>query len=116
MQIRNNSQLNFEQKYRTRSILQITTGKILEPNGMEEHIKTIRSFYDNFPKYTGSGGYKKFSSELASKILPKYPNIKAATEEINSILENNRFMRTKDIKEKISPIINKIGEEIDIVI
>jgi hypothetical protein len=116
MQIQTNYQINFEQKYKTRSILQITTGHILEPNGMEEHIKTIRSFYENFPKYTGSGGYKKYSSELASKILPKYPSIRTSTEEINKILENKKFIRTDEIKKEITPIIEKIGEEIDIVI
>ncbi len=114
MQISNN--INFEKKYKTSSILQITTQKILEPEGMESYISTVKEMYGTMPKYIGCRGYKGYALELTKKIFAKYPQIKDATELVNNVAIQNKTATPKQLREKIQPIIEKLGDELDIVI
>lgn len=108
--------ISFQQKYKTGAILQLTCFKTFEPEGFDSMIKTVRSLYGEMPKYLGSQGYRKYARILSEKILPKYPQIAEATKEINTIIEQNPKILPKELREKVKPVIEKLGEEIDIVI
>lgn len=110
----NNS--NFKAKYNTGKILQITTQKIFEPDGMSGHIDTLKKLHGPMPKYLGCRGYKGIALDLTEKILAKYPQIAEATEVINNIINTSKISSPEELKERIKPIIDKLGNEIDIVI
>lgn len=115
MKIQNTNNLNFNAKYDTAKILQITTQKIFEKDGMDGHIDTLKKLYDPMPKYLGCRGYRGIAQVLSEKILAKYPQIAQATEEIKNIIAQNKTS-SNELREKILPIIERIGKEVDIVI
>ena len=58
-------------------------------------------------KYYGTG---------RRKIISKYPDIAKATDEIKNITEKNPQIKKAELREKIQPILDRIGKEIDITI
>ena len=111
-----NTNINFGQKYPTGRILEVTTRKIFEPDGVMGYIETIKELHGNVPKYLGNLGYKRYAIEIGDKIIAKYPKIAKATEEILKIAENNRSPFAKDLKILVQPILDRFGKTVDIVI
>ena len=107
---------NFGQKYPTGRILEITSRKIFEPDGMSGFIETLKQIHGNVPRYTGHQGFRRYAEEVSNKILPKYPELAKATEDIIEIAENNKSLFVKDLKIKVQPILDRFEKEIDIVI
>ena len=107
---------NFCQKYPTGRILEITTRKIFEPDGVAGYIETLKQVHGNVPRYTGHQGYRRYAEEVGEKILNKYPDILAATSEILEIAKNLDSPRTKDLKRAVQPVLDRFEKEIDIVI
>ena len=68
-----NDNINFYAKYPTARILEITTQKIFETDGVNGYIETLKKLHGNIPKYTGNRGYRQYAEELSKKILEKYP-------------------------------------------
>ena len=112
----NISSINFRQKYNTGHILEVTTRKIFEPDGVNGYIETIKKLYGNIPRYTGHRGYKKYAEIVGNKILANYPHIASATNEIIEIAQHSRAIRAAEFKKEIQPILDKFEKEIDIVI
>ena len=110
------SNISFGQKYPTGRILEITSRKIFEPDGVMGYIETLKELYGNMPRYTGHLGYKKYAIIVGDKITAKYPEIAKATQDIIAIASKNRFIRAKDLKDNIKPILDRFEKEIDIVI
>ncbi len=108
--------INFGQKYPTGRILEVTTRKIFEPDGVMGYIETIKQLHGNVPKYLGNQGYKKYAEEVGAKIIAKYPKIAKATEDILEIAKTNRSPFARDLKEKIQPILDRFGKNVNIVI
>ena len=107
---------NFGQKYPTGRILEITSGKIFEPDGMSGYIETLKQIHGNVPRYTGHLGYKRYANEVAEKILAKYPDLAKATEDILEIANKNQNLFSKDLRQKVKPVLDRFEKEIDIVI
>ena len=107
---------NFGQKYPTGRVLEITTRKIFEPDGVMGYIETLKQIHGNVPKYTGHLGYKRYAEEVGEKILSKYPELAEATKDILEIANNNNTLFSKDLKIKVQPVLDRFEKEIDIVI
>ena len=110
------SNISFGEKYPTARILEITSCKIFEPDGMSGFIETLKQIHGNVPRYTGHQGFRRYAKEVSDKILVKYPEIAQATEDILEIAKNNDSLFTKDLKIKVQPVLDRFQKEIDIVI
>ena len=110
------SNINFGQKYPTGRILEITTHKIFEPDGVSGYIETLKQIHGNVPRYTGHQGYRRYANEVSEKILAKYPKIAQATQDIIEIANNNRVLYAKDLKVLVQHILDRFEKEIDIII
>ena len=115
MKIQNDS-INFCQKYPTGRILEITTRKIFEPDGVTGYIETLKQIHGNVPRYTGHLGYRRYAEEVGGKILNKYPDLAQATKEILEISQNVKSPFTKDLKKAVQPVLDRFEKEIDIII
>ena len=111
-----NTNISFGTKYPTGKILEITTRKIFEPDGVMGYIDTLKQLHGNVPKYTGHLGYKKYAEEVSEKILAKYPKIAKATEDIINIAEKNNSPFARDLKVLVQPVLDRFGKTVDIVI
>ena len=111
-----NTNISFKEKYPTGRILEITTKKIFEPDGVSGYIETLKQIHGNVPRYTGHQGNRRYADEIAVKILEKYPKIAAATKDILDIAEKSKSPFAKDLKVLVQPILDRFGKEIDIVI
>ena len=54
--------------------------------------------------------------EISSKIYKKYPEIKESADAILEFTKTNPDAKRQDLQEFVKPIVNKLGEEIDITI
>ena len=108
--------ISFGEKYPTGRILEITTRKIFEPDGVMGYIDTVKKLHGNVPKYTGNLGYRKYAEEVGEKILAKYPKIAKATEDILEIASHNKSPFARDLKILVQPVLDRFGKTVDIVI
>ncbi len=108
--------ISFGEKYPTGHILEITSRKIFEPDGVTGYINKMKKLHGNVPKYTGHLGYRRYAEIVGNKIMAKYPKIKEATDEILDIANNFSYVHTSQLKEKVQPILDRFDKEIDIVI
>ena len=108
--------ISFGEKYPTGKVLEITTRKIFEPDGVMGYIDTLKKIHGNVPKYTGHQGYKRYAQKVGGKILAKYPEIANATDEILAIASSTKSPFAKDLKNNIQHVLDKFDKEIDIVI
>ena len=108
--------INFGQLYPTAKVLEVTTKKIFEPDGVTGYIETLKSIHGNVPRYTGHQGYRRYADEVSEKILAKYPEIAKATADIIEIAEHHSSPFAKDLKIKVQPVLDRFEKEIDIVI
>ena len=108
--------ISFGTKYPTGRVLEITTRKIFEPDGVTGYIDTLKKLHGNVPRYTGHQGYKRYAEEVSEKILAKYPKIAQATEDIIKIAENNKSPFARDLKILVQPVLDRFGKTVDIVI
>ncbi len=110
------SNINFGEKYPTGRVLEITTRKIFEPDGVNGYIETLKQIHGNVPRYTGNQGYKKYAEIIGEKITAKYPELAQATKDILDIASQNNYTRAKELRIKIQPILDRLDKEVDIVI
>ena len=108
--------ISFGEKYPTARILEITSCKIFEPDGMSGFIETLKQVHGNVPRYTGHQGFRRYAKEVSEKILAKYPDIAKATEDICDIDKKNNSPFSKDLKILVQPVLDRFEKEIDIVI
>ncbi len=108
--------ISFGEKYPTCRILEITTRKIFEPDGVTGYIETLKKVHGNVPRYTGHQGYKRYAAEVGGKIIAKYPKIAQASEDILKIVEENKNPLPKDLKILVQSVLDRFEKEIDIVV
>ena len=108
--------ISFGEKYPTAKILEITTRKIFDPDGMTGYIETLKKVHGNVPRYTGHQGFRRYAEEVSEKILAKYPEIAKATEDILEIARINKTLFSKDLRVKVQPVLDRFEKEVDIVI
>jgi len=117
MNIQNITNTSFGEKYPTGRILEITSKKIFEPDGVMGYIDTLKKLHGDIPvKRLGNQGYRKYAKEIGDKIMAKYPEIYNATNEILEVAKYTKSPFAKDLKNNIQPILDKFDKEIDIVI
>ena len=113
----NNTNISFKEKYPTGKILEITSRKIFEPDGVMGYIDTLKKLHGNIPvSRLGNLGYKKYAKEIGDKIMTKYPNIAKATKDILEIANKSKSPFAKDLKILVQPVLDRFEKEIDIVI
>ena len=108
--------ISFGEKYPTAKVLEITTKKIFDPDGVTGYIETLKKMHGNVPRYTGHQGYRKYADEVSEKILAKYPKLAQATKDILDIANRCRSPFAKDLNVMVQPVLDRFGKEIDIVI
>lgn len=111
-----NNNINFRAHLDTAKVLEVTAQKIFQSDGIEGCKEVLKALSDKPIKATGHRGYKYYAQEIGKKITEKYPEIAKATAEIKDIVKKNPKLEKKDLREKIQPLIDNIGHEIDITI
>lgn len=112
----NNTNISFKEKYPTGKILEVTTRKIFEPDGVTGYIETVKKLHGNVPRYTGAQGFKRYAEEVSAKILAKYPKVAKASKDILEIASNCTSPFAKDLKILVQPILDRFEKDIDIII
>ena len=116
MIIQNTSTINFKAKLDTNAVLETTTQKIFHYDGTEGWKQVITALNDRPSKGIGSRGYRYHAKIIGEKIINKYPKIKEATDKIHKLIADNPEIKKKELNEKIKPIVEEIGREIDIIL
>lgn len=111
-----NKSPNFGVKLNTGKVLETTTLKIFQSVGMDGCRDVIKALNDRPIKATGCRGYRYYAEKIGKQITEKYPAIKAATEEIKSIVARQPDIKKSELNEKIRPIIERLGAETDITL
>ena len=111
-----NTNISFGQKYPTIKVLEITSQKILDSEGVLGYMTTLRQIKPDIPKYPGHLGFRYYACLAGKDIMDKYPEIKKASEEINNIAAESPLLNSVALGEKVQPIIDRFGKEVDIII
>lgn len=115
MYVNNNSpNLNFGIKLDTGKVLEVTSLKIFQSEGIQGCKEVVNMLMDSPIKATGHKGFRYFAEQIGKKIMDKYPEIKKATDEIISITNKNPNIKKEELNSLVQPLINKLGKEIDI--
>lgn len=112
----NKYNVNFGVKLDTGKVLEVTTRRIFQSDGIEGCKEVVNALVDTPIKATGHKGYRHYAVLLGNEITEKYPQIKDATDTINKIVSENPDITKAELSKKVEPLIEKIGKEIDIVI
>ncbi len=110
-----NQSINFQATVKTMDLLSLTTMKAFCDDGFEGMIRTLKTLYP-VPRYVGNQGYRHYIKILTEQIESKYSEIADSTRVAKQIITENPSADKKTLQDKLRPIINKIGEEIDIVV
>lgn len=119
MMLRNctkNNQPSFGIKLNTASVLESTSMKIFKNDGITGFKEVTQAFSPKPIKAVGNRGYKYYAKMYGEQIVEKYPEIAAATAQILKIIRDNPDLKKAELYNKIRPIINSLGEEVDITI
>jgi len=116
MEIRNNTNLSFGTRVKTVNVLEAATLKCIESESVADLRPFIDTFWHTKIKATGHRGYRYFLKEIAGKITAKYPEIKVAADEITAHSNKYPYLPKKELQQFVKPIINTLGETIDITI
>lgn len=119
MNINNNpNNINFGVKLDTGSVLEVTSLRIFQSDGLKGPQSIVNALSEkpaNFKSY-GHKGFRHYAQLVGEQIMEKYPKLKEATEEILNITDKNPNIKKTELNEKIQPIINRLGKEIDITL
>jgi hypothetical protein len=108
--------VNFGIKVKTANVLEATTMKIIYNDGIDGLKDIVKTFDTSTKKNIGWRGYKYYAQNIGQQITEKYPEIAKATEEIKEILKQNPEIKKKDLSNATKPIIDRLGETIDITL
>ncbi len=114
MEIQNN--ISFGTKFRTVNILETTTQKCIESESVADLKPVIDALWPEKIKATGSKGYRYFLQTIGERVQQKYPEIASATDSLRNYLKQNPWARKSELQEQVKPLVNKIGNEIDITL
>jgi len=103
-------------KLNTASVLETTSQRIFYNTGTDGFKEVIFALNDKPFKATGSKGYVYFAKVIGKQITDKYPEIAEATKKILKIYEENPDVKKAEVAKKIQPIIDKLGQTVDITI
>lgn len=106
----------FGAKVNTINVLETTTLLNIKSETISELKPMIDTFWPVKLKATGNKGYRYFLNIIGDKITEKYPHISDASFELLEFKRKNPKATKKDLQEFVKPIINKLGETIDIEI
>ncbi len=110
------SNTNFGIKLDTVKVLETTSQTVLKSENIEG-LKEVATALNGGPlKFPGHQGFKHFAKIFGDKICAKYPDIAAVTARIQEIKAANSFMPKAEIYAKVKPLIDKLGQEVDIEI
>ena len=89
---------------------------VFKNEGVEGFKKVINALEPLNKKATGHRGYAYHAKNIGNKILEKYPEIKKATEEILEITNNFPNIKKQNLYNRVLPIIDRLGETVDITL
>lgn len=105
---------SFGTKFNTVKILEASTLKCIESEGIQELKPLIDTFWDKPFKAASNRGYRYYLQEISKKIMKNYPDIEKATNEIKEYVQKNPTANRKNLQNFVEPIVKKLGQEIDI--
>ncbi len=113
-----NSAQSFGVKLDTAKVLEVTSMKIFKSEGIKGFDEVINALGTKPPhlKAYGNRGAKYYAELTGKKIMDKYPAIKDATKEILKITQSNSLLKKNELNKAVQPIIDRLGNEIDISI
>ena len=114
----NISNINFGAKLKTIGVLESTTGRVIGNNGIEGLRSVILAFPEIYGKRKAPGhqGFRFHAMEIGKLITAKYPGIATATESINNIINTKPNINKFELQKEIKPILESLGEELDIIL
>ena len=115
MQI-NKTTPSFTARLNTVKLLETTTFKIIERESISDLKPVIDALWEKPLKGYGSKGYKYYLKHIGDKLIDKYPEIEEATFSILDFTHRNPDVTQKDLQKFVSPIIEKLGETMDVTI
>lgn len=107
---------SFGTKFNTVKILEASTLKYIESEGIHELKPVIDTFWGTPFKAAGNRGYRYYLQEISKKITEKYPEIKEASRAILNFAKENPQAKKQALQEFVKPFIEKLGKEVDITI
>lgn len=117
MQVNNYSyNPSFQVKLSTVSVLETTSMKIMEDNGLSGVRDVIMSLNKTPFRATGSKGYAYYAKKIGEAIVDKYPQIACATQHIKQILEENPSISRQELRTRVESIVKNLGDVVDITI
>jgi len=111
-----NTNTNFGTTLDTAKMLEVTSGKIFRSIGTDGWRDVVNALRDEPITATGYKGYRYFAGVYGEKICKKYPKVAQATEEVNKIFAECPNAPKEVLNQRIQPIIDRLGETIDIVV
>lgn len=115
MNIRTSNNINFGIRVNTFHVIEITTLKVFEKDGFLGMTNTVKKLCD-VPSSPGCVGYKHYAKLVGRAIQKKYSDIALITKKVNEIIKQNPNISQFELHTKVSSLIAKLGEEIDIEI
>lgn len=119
MKIQNNynNNVNFGVKLDTNKVLEAASGRILLSDGIAGFKDVIYSLTDKPIKGIGSRGYRYYAMKFGEKIIAKYPEIAEANKKVAALLEKYpSAAKEHGFRQELQPIIEELGQEIDITL
>lgn len=115
MQVKNYSP-SFGAKFQTTKILELTTLKNIQSESISDIVPEVKALWYKPIKAFGNKGIRYYAQCIGEKITDKYPEIADATMAILEFSRKNPKAKRVDFQEFVKPIINELGETIDITI
>lgn len=107
---------SFGANLNTIKVLEATTLKNIEAESISDLKPIIDTLWPVKLKGTGNRGYRYYLSEIGNKIIDKYPEIAEASGAILEFSRKNPKAKRFELQEFVKPIVEKLGETIDITI
>ncbi len=98
---------SFNARLRTFDVLEITSLRLFQGNGMSGVKSVITTLHPQPPKATGCVGFKHFAKTLSEKINQKYPIIGEFSQKISKA-------ETSELPKILEDAVKKLGKEIDV--
>lgn len=107
---------SFGAKVRTIQVLEAASSHMIESENVTDFKPFINDLWYTPVSYTGRKGFRYYIQKIGEKLKEKYPNIKFESEKIVNYANQNPNAKRQDFQEFVKPIIDKLGQNIDVTL
>ena len=111
-----NSQPAFGAKVDTIRVLEAATFKSITRESVSDMKPLIDALWPTKLKGTGSRGSRYYLKIIGDKVVEKYPKVSDAAFEILEFSDKNPKATKKELQEFVKPIVDELGDTLDITI